>query len=135
MWISFEMSPVLRVYFRVTKKINPCPTTCVILLNQSYTWVSRLRSDLKICTTDKFNSKNKSFKKMASVLLKDLSFWFDEKTKKERERGEKKKKGRKGGICIWRHVFFGHNFTAASCCPENIFVSFEWFIAIMIFML
>ena len=64
LWISFKMSPVLRVYFRVTKIINQCPTTYVHLLNQSYTWISCLRSEHKICTTDKLNSKNKSFKKI-----------------------------------------------------------------------
>ena len=64
LWISFKMSPVLRVYFRVTKIINQCPTTYVHPLNQSYTWISCLRSEHKICTTDKLNSKNKSFKKI-----------------------------------------------------------------------
>ena len=48
---------------------------CVLLLNQSYTWISRLRSDHKICTTDKF-SKNKNVQKIFYVRKEHIKFFF-----------------------------------------------------------
>ena len=69
------MSSVLRVYFRVIKIINQCPTTCVHLLNQSYTWISRLRSEHKICTTDKLNSNDKRVQKIFYVRKERIKFF------------------------------------------------------------